>query len=391
MAAAPSSNLDDGGLVAAARGGDERAFVELTSPHRSALHAHCYRLLGSLHDADDGLQETLLRAWRGIDRFEPRAPVAAWLYRIATNVCLRMLEQRSRRQAAVDAHLEPYPDWILEQAASPLAGPEASAETREAIGLAFVAAMQLLPPKQRAVLVLRDVLDWSAREVAELFQDSVAAVNSALQRARERLAREQEEGSLARAHVPTDAGTEAVVMRRFQDAWEAVDIDGIVALLAADALLTMPPESVSIAGAAEIGTFFATAPMEGRLDRIRLLPARANGQPALAAYAEDEATGTHNCVRRHGLRDQRRLDRRHHRLPRPPGDLRAPRAPRLTRSLTAFDERLVERLRAVPKEVPAVREQRICLAASRSWSCSSAAMRAAESSMRRALPRPAPR
>ena len=294
MAAAPSSNLDDGGLVAAARGGDERAFVELTSPHRSALHAHCYRLLGSLHDADDGLQETLLRAWRGIDRFEPRAPVAAWLYRIATNVCLRMLEQRSRRQAAVDAHLEPYPDWILEQAASPLAGPEASA-TREAIGLAFVAAMQLLPPKQRAVLVLRDVLDWSAREVADLFQDSVAAVNSALQRARERLAREQEEGSLARAHVPTDAGTEAVVMRRFQDAWEAVDIDGIVALLAADALLTMPPESVSIAGAAEIGTFFATAPMEGRLDRIRLLPARANGQPALAAYAEDEATGTHNA------------------------------------------------------------------------------------------------
>lgn len=294
MPAAPTK-LGDGGLVAAARGGDERAFVELTSPHRPALHAHCYRLLGSLHDADDAVQETLLRAWRGIDRFEPRGPVAAWLYRIATNVCLRMLEQRNRRQATVDAHLEPYPDWILEQAASPLAGPEASAETREAIGLAFVAAMQLLPPKQRAVLVLRDVLDWSAREVAELFQDSVAAVNSALQRARARLAREQQEGSLARAHLPTDAGTEAAVMRRFQDAWEAVDIEGIVALLAADALLTMPPESVSIAGAAEIGTFFATAPMEGRLDRIRLLAVRANGQPALAAYAEDETTGIHNA------------------------------------------------------------------------------------------------
>ena len=293
--AAASTNVGDGGLVAAARGGDEHAFVELTSPHRSALHAHCYRLLGSLHDADDALQETLLRAWRGIDRFEPRSPVAAWMYRIATNVCLRMLEQRSRRSAAVDAHLEPYPDWILEQAPSPLAGPEASAETREAIGLAFVAAMQLLPPKQRAVLVLRDVLDWSAREVAELLQDSVAAVNSALQRARERLGREQEEGSLARAHLPTDAGTEAAVMRRFQDAWEAVDIEGIVALLAADALLTMPPESVSIAGAAEIGAFFATAPMEGRLDRIRLLPARANGQPALAAYAEDETSGAHKA------------------------------------------------------------------------------------------------
>jgi RNA polymerase sigma-70 factor (ECF subfamily) len=237
---AAASNVGDGGLVAAARGGDERAFVELTSPHRPALHAHCYRLLGSLYDADDALQETLLRAWRGIDRFEPRAPVSAWLYRIATNVCLRMLEQRGRTRTAVDAHLEPYPDWILEQVPSPLAGPEASAETREAIGLAFVAAMQLLPPKQRAVLVLRDVLDWSAREVAELFQDSLAAVNSALQRARERLAREQEEGSLARAHLPTNAGTEAAVMRRFQDAWEAADIDGIVALLAPDALLTMP-------------------------------------------------------------------------------------------------------------------------------------------------------
>jgi RNA polymerase sigma-70 factor, ECF subfamily len=221
--------------------------------------------------------------------------MSAWLYRIAANVCLRMLEQRSRRLAAVDAHLEPYPDWILEQAASPLAGPEASAETREAIGLAFVAAMQLLPPKQRAVLVLRDVLDWSASEVAELFEDSVAAVNSALQRARARLAREQEEGSLARAHIPTDAAAEAAVMRRFQDAWEAVDIQGIVALLAGDALMTMPPESVRVAGASEIGTFFATVPMEGRLDRIRLLPVRANGQPSLAAYAEDETTETHNA------------------------------------------------------------------------------------------------
>src|SRR6266540_5691383 len=133
-------------LLTAARAGDEHAFVQLTAPLRRRLHVHCYRMLGSVHDADDALQETLLRAWRGIGRFEPRAPVSAWLYRIATNVCLRMLEQRSRRQTAVDAHLEPYPDWILEQAPSPLAGPEASAETREAIGLAFVAAMQLLPP-----------------------------------------------------------------------------------------------------------------------------------------------------------------------------------------------------------------------------------------------------
>src|SRR5436190_10862583 len=153
-------------LLSSARAGDERAFVEVTSPHRAALHAHCYRLLGSLYDADDALQETLLRAGRGIDRFEPRAPIAAWLYRIATNVCLRMLEQR-RRGGAVDAHLEPYPQHAVEELAAQSQGPDALAESREAVGLAFVAAMQLLTPKQRAVLVLRDVLDWSAREVAE--------------------------------------------------------------------------------------------------------------------------------------------------------------------------------------------------------------------------------
>jgi RNA polymerase sigma-70 factor (TIGR02960 family) len=203
--------VDDRDLVGAAREGDERAFVELTSPHRAALHAHCYRLLGSLHDADDALQETLLRAWRGIVRFEPRSPVAAWLYRIATNVSLRMIEQRQRRDAMpIDAHLEPYPQSLVATGSEPAT----SAESREAIGLAFVAAMQLLPPRQRAILVLRDVLDWSAREVAELFDDSVAAVNSALQRARERLGREREEGSLARMHAPATPEAEAGASRR---------------------------------------------------------------------------------------------------------------------------------------------------------------------------------
>jgi len=294
MATSRTAPSDDHGLVTAARRGDERAFVELTSPHRAGLHAHCYRMLASLHDADDALQETLLRAWRGIDRFEPRAPLSAWLYRIATNVCLRMLEQSRRRPVVVDAHLEPYPEGMID-GASP-AGPDAIAETREAIGLAFVAAMQLLPPKQRAVLVLRDVLDWPAREVAELLDESVPAVNSALQRARKRLEREHAEGTLARAHAPADTGTEAALMRSFQDAWEAVDIDGIIGLLATDALLTMPPESMRIAGAEAIGEFFATAPLEGRLDRIRLKTSRANGQPALAAYAEDdEARGTYRA------------------------------------------------------------------------------------------------
>jgi RNA polymerase sigma-70 factor, ECF subfamily len=290
-----AASRDETTLVGAARGGDERAFVELTAMHRGPLHAHCYRLLGSVHDADDALQETLLRAWRGLDGFEPRAPLRAWLYRIATNVCLRMLERRARTPVAVDAHLEPYPDDERAAAAARVDGPSAAIERREAIGLAFVAAVQLLPPKQRVVLVLRDVLDWSAREVADLLEDSVAAVNSALQRARARLDSERAEGALGRAHAPADARAEAAVMRRFQDAWDAVDIDGLVALLADDALLRMPPEAVSIAGAAEIGRFFATEPMDGRLDRIRLRPARANGQPALAAYAEDDRTGEHRA------------------------------------------------------------------------------------------------
>ena len=279
-------------VVAAARAGDERAFVELTSPHRRALHVHCYRLLGSLHDADDAMQEALLRAWRGIERYEPRAPVRAWLYRITTNVCLRMLEHRARDRAiAIDAQLEPYPDPVAPAASEPAA----RVESDEAVGLAFIAAMQLLTPKQRVVLVLRDVLDWSAREVAELLGDSEAAVNSAVQRARARMATEHREGSLARAHRPTSADVEALVMQRFQDAWEAVDIDGILALLTADALLTMPPERMRFEGAGAIAEFFATVPLDGRLDRIRLVPRRANGQPALAAYAENPGTGAHEA------------------------------------------------------------------------------------------------
>jgi RNA polymerase sigma-70 factor, ECF subfamily len=272
--------------------GDEASFVRLTAPYRQQLHRHCYRMLGSLHDADDAMQETMLRAWRAIERFEPRPSLVAWLYRIATNVCLRMLEQRSRRAAhEIGRELQPYPDRLLEDLPAADPDPAAQAEEREAIGLAFVAALQFLSPKQRAVLVLRDVLGWSAREVADVLGDSPAAVNSALQRARERLRREQVAGALAKVHAPPEPSVEAELMRRFQEAWSAVDIEAMMRLLAPDALLTMPPEGARFAGAAAIGAFFGSVPLDGRLDRITLVAARANGQPALAAYAEDPADG----------------------------------------------------------------------------------------------------
>jgi RNA polymerase sigma-70 factor (ECF subfamily) len=282
----------DTGVLAAAQAGDEAAFVRLTSPWRGPLHRHCYRLLGSLDDADDALQETLLRAWRGLGGYQPRAPFQAWLHRIATNVCLRILEQRRRAPgAAPDAHLEPYPDSLLAELPSAAPGPDVEVADREQIGLAFVAAVQLLPPRQRIVLVLRDVLDWSAHDVADLLGDSVPSVNSALQRARGTIERERAERTLARVHAPASAAVEARVMRRFQEAWQAVDVPVIVSLLAEDCLLTMPPEGARFEGRAAVGAFFAAVPLDGRLDELPLVAARANRQPALAAYADDGGEG----------------------------------------------------------------------------------------------------
>jgi RNA polymerase sigma-70 factor (ECF subfamily) len=256
---------------------DERAFALLIEPHRRALHLHCYRMLGSLHDADDALQETMLRAWKGSDRFEPRAQLGTWLHTIATNVCLTAIARRRARPVELVEdldHLQPYPDRLLDDLVA-----------RETVELAFITAMQLLPPKQRAVLILRDVLGWSAKEVAAALEDSVGAVTSALQRARRRLDRADRRAS-------TSGEREQALVKRFMTAWDAVDIDALVALLTEDAVMTMPPERMSIAGAPAIGGFFATVPQEGRLDEIRLVPTAANRQPALAAYAPDEE-GTH--------------------------------------------------------------------------------------------------
>jgi RNA polymerase sigma-70 factor (ECF subfamily) len=280
-------------LLAAARRGDEQAFVTLTSPHRRALHVHAYKMLGCLHDADDALQETLLRAWRALGRYEPRAALSTWLHAIATNVCLRMIEQRDRRGAA---HLQPYPDRLLDQlSADDAASPEARALAREGLGLAYVAAMQTLPARQRAVLVLRDGLGYSAAETATQLGDSVASVNSALQRARATLARERSAGTLARDHAPANAGTEAAVMQAFLDAWEAVDVRRIVALLSDDATLTMPPMELRFDGPEAIGAFFATEPAGGDLARIRHTEVRANGQPGLASYIADDDHGEHEA------------------------------------------------------------------------------------------------
>jgi RNA polymerase sigma-70 factor (ECF subfamily) len=227
-------------------------------------------MLGSLHDADDALQETMLRVWKGSDNYEPRAQLGTWLHTIATNVCLTALARRRSRPVELIEdleHLQPYPDRLLDDLVQ-----------RETVELAFIAAIQLLPPKQRAVLILRDVLDWSAKEVAEALDDSVGAVTSALQRARNGIERAQRQHS-------APARRERALVKRFMAAWEAVDIDALVALLTDDAAMTMPPERMRIAPASAIGNFFAAVPQEGRLDEIRLVPTAANRQPALAAYA----------------------------------------------------------------------------------------------------------
>jgi RNA polymerase sigma-70 factor, ECF subfamily len=203
-------------------------------------------------------------------------------------VCFRAIDRRARvpepldpEEAAIASYFQPYPDRLL----------ESEVEERESIGLAFVSVLQLLPPRQRAALVLRDVIGWSAKEVAELLGDSVASVNSALQRAREKLDTERSAGRLARDHAPASSEAEAQVMQRFMAAWDAVDVDAIVNLLRDDAILTMPPDPMRSSGAAAVGEFFRTVPADGELDRIRLAPTRANGQPALAAYLDDEAYG----------------------------------------------------------------------------------------------------
>jgi RNA polymerase sigma-70 factor (ECF subfamily) len=297
----------DPGLLARAQSGEADAFAALTESFRPELQLHCYRIVGSVQEAEDLVQETMLAAWRGIDRFEARASVRTWLYRIATNRSLNALRDRGRRapqpppppepvphppeptRMAEPLFLEPYPDALLERVADQAPQPDARYEAREAIGLAFTMALHRLPPRQRAVLVLRDVLGFRAAEVAEMLSVTEVAVNRSLQRARIAVDRDAEPADRDRAPLPQSA-QERQLVARFTAAFESGDIPGVVALLTHDALMKMPPEPLEYQGPEAIGRFLSTVPAAGALQRFRLIPTRANGQPAFGCYLRDGHT-----------------------------------------------------------------------------------------------------
>ncbi len=294
-----SSTRQEQGLLAAARAGDEDAFGQLIERHRGPLHAHCYRMLGSLHDAEDALQDTLLRAWRGLPGLKGESSLGTWLYRVATNACLDAIARRPKRVLPVDygppanprddpgeplaesLWVEPYPDETL-GVEDGFAAPEARYEQRESLELAFVAALQHLPALQRAVLILREVLGFSAREVAESLETTIASVNSALQRARkavdERLPEQSQQATLR------SLGDEQLrdLVERFIDAFEQGDVDAILALLAEDATFEMPPYASWCRGRDAVADSWLMP--AGPPPRLRYVPTRANGQLALGAY-----------------------------------------------------------------------------------------------------------
>jgi RNA polymerase sigma-70 factor, ECF subfamily len=294
------------GLLQRAQRGDESAYAELTGAYRGELQAHCYRMLGSVHDAEDALQDAMLRAWKALPKFEGRSSFRSWLYRIATNTSLDMIGKRPKRVLPVDYSpsdphegpgepilesiwMEPYADREL-QIEDGLAGPEARYEQREAVELAFVAALQHLPANQRAVLILREVLGFSAAEVAESLDTTTASVNSALQRARkavdEKLPEQSQQKTLR------DLGDDRVreLVQEYMEAWENQDVDKVLEMLAEDASFTMPPLRTWFSGREEIGIFLRLSPLSGDW-RWKAIPVRSNGQEALAFYAWDDDEG----------------------------------------------------------------------------------------------------
>ena len=284
-----------------ARAGDDLAFGELTDPFVGELRLHCYRILGSVQDAEDVLQETLVAAWRGLSGFEERSSLRTWLYRIATHRCLNTLRATARRPRPVLSEppwaaeptrrgeptwLSPYPDVLLDEVPDVGAGPEARYEAKEAIALAFMVAVHRLPPRQRAVLVLRDVLGFRSAEVASMLAVSEASVNSALQRARATMAAALPGPDRERAPLPRSA-REREVADRFAAAFTGGDVDGVVALLTDDAWFTMPPVTLEYQGPAAIGGFLRDSATWRGPRQYRLVPARANGQPTFGFYIQD--------------------------------------------------------------------------------------------------------
>jgi len=290
-------------LLEAARNGDEPAFARLIETYRRELHAHCYRMLGSMYDADDAMQEATLRAWKSIGRFEGRSSLRSWLYTIATNTCLTQIQRRPKRVLPIDygpatdplqgpgqpitetVWIEPYPDSDLEDG---LAGPEASYEQRESVELAFIAALQHLPASQRAVLILREVLGFSAKEVAATMETSVASVNSALQRARASIEERVPDQSQAQTLRTLDDAEIEEIVKTYVDAWERNDVEAVVALLTEDAAIAMPPLASWFGPRDQFETFLRNFPMNGQI-KWKMKITTANGQPAFGAYAWDES------------------------------------------------------------------------------------------------------
>jgi RNA polymerase sigma-70 factor (ECF subfamily) len=284
--------------IARARAGDGEAFQELTEPYRRELQVHCYRMLGSFQDAEDALQDTLLAAWQGLSAFEERSSIRTWLYRIATNRCLNALRSAGRRPAkewdvleveppeptrlGEVVWLEPFPDALLEGAIEVPLGPEARYEQTEAISLAFVIALQVLPPRQVAVLVLRDVLGFHASEVADMLDSTVESVKSALKRARAGLQRRRPSTADREPPPAPRSPSEDAIVAKFVGAWESADLDALVALLTDDVFTSMPPMPFEYEGRDVVARFIASIFRSGR--RHDLVPTRANGQPAFGTY-----------------------------------------------------------------------------------------------------------
>jgi RNA polymerase sigma-70 factor (TIGR02960 family) len=293
------------GLLERAQAGDEAAFGELIAPYRRELQVHCYRMLGSLQEAEDALQDTLLAAWQDLPRFEQRSTLRTWLYQVATRRCLNALRSARRRPQAdwpppgvsppepsrlgEVLWLEPYPDAFLEGLPDSTAGPEARYEAREAISLAFITAVQLLAPRQRAVLILRDVLGFPARDVARMLDSTEESVTSALKRARATM--QHRPPATRELPPPARSAAEQELVAQLTRAYEMADIGALVTLLTDDVLLTMPPAPLEYAGRELVAQFLTAVVFEPGLS-FRMIPARANGQPAFSVYTRPPSAAT---------------------------------------------------------------------------------------------------